>query len=322
MKKILLTAAALTLGTSAYAWMPMQDGGTKVEGVDKTGVEWDGDKAMTASADWTKTATDAWSEAKTGAKVETASVEAVVPKAFANWTDPTVQTAALDTGAKTASEDGDIQIAESEFKAKDAVDGSMMASADSGAKVASEGGDIQIAENEFKAKDAVDGTMTASTDTGGATATAMGGPFEAAADYPPCRPGPGDDRCIQLYERGVGQSLAMAKGAESNVAMGGPFEPVAGDTAKTETSDTDAASDGSAMKPDTDHMSHGGTAGSTTDDDTAAGGKTIDSGTATTNPGAIGGPVEQRTGYPPCRRGRGDDSCIQLYERGVANRRK
>ena len=44
--------------------------------------------------------------------------------------------------------------------------------------------------------------------------TAVGGPFEpamtrsamparAAADYPPCSPGPGDDRCIQLYERGV-----------------------------------------------------------------------------------------------------------------------
>jgi hypothetical protein len=33
--------------------------------------------------------------------------------------------------------------------------------------------------------------------------TGMGGPEEAAADYPPCSPGRGDDRCIQLYERGV-----------------------------------------------------------------------------------------------------------------------
>ena len=44
--------------------------------------------------------------------------------------------------------------------------------------------------------------------------TAVGGPYEpamtrtamparAATDYPPCSPGPGDDRCIQLYERGV-----------------------------------------------------------------------------------------------------------------------
>ncbi len=30
----------------------------------------------------------------------------------------------------------------------------------------------------------------------------MGGPI-AETDYPPCAPGPGDDRCIQLYEPGV-----------------------------------------------------------------------------------------------------------------------
>ena len=30
----------------------------------------------------------------------------------------------------------------------------------------------------------------------------MGGPEEAAAGYPPCSRGPGDDRCIQLYEVG------------------------------------------------------------------------------------------------------------------------
>jgi hypothetical protein len=148
----------------------------------------------------------------------------------------------------------------------------------------------------------------------------MGGPFEPVTNYPPCRPGPGDDSCIQLYERGVSQSMAMSKGADPNVAMGGPFEPVSGDTAKTETSGTEEAGDGSAMKPDVDHMSHGGTAGSTPDDGAAASGKTPDSGTA--NPGAIGGPVETRTSYPPCRPGRGDDSCIQLYERGVATRRK
>jgi hypothetical protein len=30
--------------------------------------------------------------------------------------------------------------------------------------------------------------------------TGMGGPLEDETEYPPCRPGPGDDRCIQLYE--------------------------------------------------------------------------------------------------------------------------
>ena len=31
----------------------------------------------------------------------------------------------------------------------------------------------------------------------------VGGPVEAQSGYPPCSPGPGDDRCIQLYEPGV-----------------------------------------------------------------------------------------------------------------------
>ncbi len=38
-----------------------------------------------------------------------------------------------------------------------------------------------------------------------------------AATYPSCRPGPGDDRCIQLYERGVRNSYARwqdRRGAE------------------------------------------------------------------------------------------------------------
>ena len=50
----------------------------------------------------------------------------------------------------------------------------------------------------------------------------------AAAAYPPCRPGAGDDHCIQLYEPGVRAQLAnwdrSASGSES--AMGGPYEPV------------------------------------------------------------------------------------------------
>jgi hypothetical protein len=56
----------------------------------------------------------------------------------------------------------------------------------------------------------------------------------AAAAYPPCRPGAGDDNCIQLYEPGVEVALAswnQATGGlwngEPAVAMGGPDEPVA-----------------------------------------------------------------------------------------------
>lgn len=31
----------------------------------------------------------------------------------------------------------------------------------------------------------------------------------------------------------------------------------------------------------------------------------------------MGGPLDERTGYPSCDPGPGDDSCIQLYEHGV-----
>jgi len=77
----------------------------------------------------------------------------------------------------------------------------------------------------------------------------MGGPIEetptAAPDagtYPACRPGPGDDHCIQLYEPGVRAALAswtprdvdttlageMGDGTPSAEAtgVGGPYEPV------------------------------------------------------------------------------------------------
>jgi hypothetical protein len=71
----------------------------------------------------------------------------------------------------------------------------------------------------------------------------VGGPLETAAldlaarpaaqNYPPCRPGPGDDNCIQLYEPGVRTALAAWNrptggliDGEATVAMGGPYEPV------------------------------------------------------------------------------------------------
>ncbi len=57
-------------------------------------------------------------------------------------------------------------------------------------------------------------------------------PADAPITYRPCRPGPGDDRCIQLYERGVRASYARwlrdrgHRPAPAQVAaVGGPVEP-------------------------------------------------------------------------------------------------
>jgi hypothetical protein len=72
-----------------------------------------------------------------------------------------------------------------------------------------------------------------------ASLTGMGGPEEpvemaataapaAPVGYRPCRPGPGDDNCIQLYEPGVREALASWTPRTEAVAMGGPYEPVDG----------------------------------------------------------------------------------------------
>jgi hypothetical protein len=58
----------------------------------------------------------------------------------------------------------------------------------------------------------------------------QGGPEEAVETgaLPACRPGPGDDRCIQLYERGVSRAYAQWSAGRTQLGMGGPEEPVTG----------------------------------------------------------------------------------------------
>jgi len=137
-------------------------------------------------------------------------------------------------------------------------------------------------------------------------AVAKSGPSEAvmanatpaAAAYPACRPGAGDDHCIQLYEPGVRAQLAgwnrAASGTDS--AMGGPYEPV----------DTTLAGE------------MGGTSLGTNGDGVIdpAKGETADAAMpAGAEYTGTGGPLEE-VDYPPCSR-TVTDSCIQLYERGV-----
>ena len=138
-----------------------------------------------------------------------------------------------------------------------------------------------------------------STGTGGpfeeADATADLAPRPSADNYPPCSPGPGDDRCIQLYEPGVRAQLASWNRATGGLddgsmktAMGGPYEPVDGALNSDGTADKIPAE----FATHTDVASHHEFAG-------------------------VGGPIEAQSGYPACSPGPGDDRCIQLYEPGV-----
>jgi hypothetical protein len=86
------------------------------------------------------------------------------------------------------------------------------------------------------------------------TAPAELTPRPAAQNYPACRPGPGDDNCIQLYEPGVEERLAawqqptggFAGGSDARVAMGGPYEPLDDSAIETARADISgrAAADG------------------------------------------------------------------------------
>lgn len=67
-------------------------------------------------------------------------------------------------------------------------------------------GDGQIDAAKGETSDGDVDTASVATDTAVDSHSdyqGVGGPIEAQSGYPPCSPGPGDDRCIQLYERGV-----------------------------------------------------------------------------------------------------------------------
>ena len=278
MKKYMVTAAALMLGTSALAWAPAEKAHLA---------------GMTASSGSTASAT---------------------PLAFPAFDKAVMKsaTASLQTSSTMVKDDDDLGM-KSLAKWSDATVAT--ASAESAPKVADDGG-VTFAEADFKSKDDVGGIQTAAVEQ--PALTGMGGPIETATGYPACDPGPGDDRCIQLYEPGVHAALAAWKATDDDVAMGGPFEPAPAGTKET-SSDHQGMDHGSAGHD----MSAATPAKTPTDTDEtpdtdAAPAKPATA--ATPAPGAIGGPVDARTGYPPCRPGRGDDRCIQLYERGVTGR--
>jgi hypothetical protein len=141
--------------------------------------------------------------------------------------------------------------------------------------------------------------MAALAKSGPSEAVMIPASTPAAAAYPPCRRGAGDDHCIQLYERGVRAELAgwNRSAGGSQTAMGGPYQPV-----DTTLSGEMGGSDTSSLAMNGDGVT-----------DQAIG------ETAAAPAGAqytgMGGPLEE-TNYPPCSR-TVTDRCIQLYERGV-----
>lgn len=335
MKRYYAAAAALLLGTSALAWA----GGDKpmVEPVDTSAdastmkpvdttvdklafpaksdatfeqdsklelatLDKDLEKLAVAESDVKLASAESWGHTKlasadtwTDAKVETASFDDAKVQT-ASFDETKVETAWADTKVETAAVD----------KTNTGMGGPL-----EGDSVA----EPSNANPELDARGIPVISDVAYVPTGyNGTGGAVGGPVEGGDDesYPACTR-ERTDNCIQLYERGVRQSLASAPAGSladdsKTAAVGGPYEPVESDSTDLamngdgkvdaglgEISDLgvqSAAATDSAVTTDTavlDHSEHQG----------------------------VGGPVEAQSGYPPCSPGPGDDRCIQLYERGV-----
>ena len=285
MKTILLTAAALTLGTSAHAWAGMQKD-----------IEQDSAQAWQGGA---KPGNDGMS----WADVEMKSKEMVgaATASNASWSG---QKSATDAGLNWAGID---------MKSKEMVGGTASNASWSGQKAATDAG-MNWAGIDMKSKEMVGGAATASGDSG--QYMGVGGPVEPRG-YPACRPGPGDDNCIQLYERGVRAELAAWKASEGPaMGLGGPLEQAP--DAKPEASTAAPATGPKVPDEETDEMAASGAAKDGAADPHAghdmSGTKPAAAGTPT--PNGVGGPLEARSDYPACS-ARVTDSCIQLYERGV-----
>jgi hypothetical protein len=182
MKRIYIAAGALLLGTSAFAWAPSS---VPVAHSDKVPV---------AAVDPGK-APEAKLVAKSNALPKIAYDTAKPENASASWLaddSSLTKSAKPDSLAKWDATGGDMTGMGGPYEPVDSVQ-------------ANGDGTIDAALGETAADErlaSADSTWTATPAAAGSEYTGMGGPLEAV-DYPPCRPGPGDDRCIQLYERGV-----------------------------------------------------------------------------------------------------------------------
>jgi hypothetical protein len=171
MKRIIITAGALLLGTSAFAWAP---------------------SSVPVAQD---------------IKAPLAASEGKAPAA--------TLVAKSNDLPKVASDSDDLATA----------------SADKGDKLVTADADLDLAISPDSLDKGIGGPLEEVDAPAATTSTTAG--------YPPCRPGPGDDHCIQLYEPGVRAALAswnppadtvlaaeMGESPAEATGVGGPYEPV------------------------------------------------------------------------------------------------
>jgi hypothetical protein len=225
MKRFTLAAGALLLGSSAFAWQPSTtapaaDTGKPVTVAVDPGVKTPPPKvvpkveAEAASASWIA---DDQSLAETTPQAAAGNYPPCSPGPGDDHCiqlyEPGVraQLASWDRPTGTLADNSVTDAAGGPYEPADTTLASAMGGAGTGAYTGVGGPDepvdTALTMNGDGAADAAVGE-TAADEGAAAGYTGVGGPLEevattATTDYPPCRPGPGDDRCIQLYERGV-----------------------------------------------------------------------------------------------------------------------
>ena len=166
----------------------------------------------------------------------------------------------------------------------------------------------------------------------------VGGPDELAeaerTSWPACDPGPGDDRCIQLYEPGVRGAFAQWSAGREQMAMGGPEEPIGKDAMALSSADmsgvdgrqapgrrrADHRADRRPGRQDRDPFEHASMSNSAAfanyDGDGVLTAEEMQAGSAFAQQDSapvytgVGGPLEEVRDYPRCR-SRSDDRCQQ-----------
>jgi hypothetical protein len=210
MTRFTLAAGALLLGSSALAWAP------------STVPAADSDKAPTVAVDPGVKAPPAKAEAASASWIADDQILAeTTPQAAAGNYPPCspgpgddhciqlyepgvrAQLAAWDRATGTLAENS---------ATDEPADTALAAEMGAAGTYTGMGGPEEPADGSLamNGDGVVDATLgeTAADEGAAAGYTGVGGPLEEVADvatteYPPCSPGPGDDRCIQLYERGV-----------------------------------------------------------------------------------------------------------------------
>jgi hypothetical protein len=223
MRKLPIAAAALLFGTSAYAMVPSTE---------PTGVWVDKDPYTVMG---TSMGTAAATTADSAFKLQPAAAdwwEKAEPATYAT-DDAMLKTADMSDPA------AEVELASSDdFAASDEEWNAIAAEKEAAM-------DDPALESEVVEPNPVAAETTALDEEPVPVENGVGGPYEgvdtaaltprpAAQNYPACNPGPGDDRCIQLYEPGVRQQLAswnqptggFAGSGDTQTAMGGPYEPV------------------------------------------------------------------------------------------------